>query len=109
RLGSLSLYARSTTSFDDSAKRLADLYATHGAIALLEAQRADQLQRAVASRDVIGQAKGILMERHRITADQAFALLRGASQRLNLKVPDVAESVAATGDFPLIGDASPKQ
>jgi GAF domain-containing protein len=108
RLGSLSLYARSTTSFDDSAKRLADLYATHGAIALMEAQRADQLQRAVASRDVIGQAKGILMERHRITADQAFTLLRGASQRLNLKVADVAESVATTGDFPLIGDASPK-
>ncbi|WP_292988683.1 GAF and ANTAR domain-containing protein [Mycobacterium sp.] len=100
RLGSLSLYARSPVAFDDSAKRLADLYATHGALALLEAQRADQLQRAIASRDLIGQAKGVLMERHRITADQAFALLRGASQRLNVKVADIAESVATTGDLP---------
>ena len=85
RLGSLSLYARSTAAFDDSARRLADLYATHGAIALLEAQRADQLQRAVASRDVIGQAKGILMERHRITSDQAFTLLREPRNGLTSK------------------------
>lgn len=109
RLGSLSLYAHSTAAFDHSAKRMADLYAAHGAIALLEAQRADQLQRAVASRDVIGQAKGILMERHRITADQAFTLLHGASQRLNLKVSVIAESVAATGDFPIAEGPPPTQ
>ncbi len=100
RLGSLSLYARSTAAFDDAAKRLADLYATHGALALLEAQRAHQLQRAIASRDVIGQAKGVLMERHRFTADQEFTLLKGASQRLNLKVTEVARILAATCDFP---------
>jgi GAF domain-containing protein len=109
RLGSLSLYARSAEVFDDSAKRFADLYATHGALALLEAQRADQLQRAIASRDVIGQAKGVLMERHRITAEQAFALLKGASQRLNRKVAEVAELLAATGDLPLVDGPTPEQ
>jgi GAF domain-containing protein len=113
RLGSLSLYARSAEAFDDFAKRFADLYATHGALALLEAQRADQLQRAIASRDVIGQAKGVLMERHRITAEQAFALLKGASQRLNRKVAEVAELLASTGDLPsstaqLLSDDAPE-
>lgn len=106
RLGSLSLYARSPAAFDDSAKRLADLYATHGALALLEAQRYEQLQRAIASRDVIGQAKGVLMERHRVTADQAFELLKGASQKLNLKITDVAEILTATGELPKVHGAS---
>ncbi|BBX47261.1 GAF and ANTAR domain-containing protein [Mycobacterium cookii] len=107
RLGSLSLYARATGAFDDAAKRLADLYATHGALALLEAQRADQFQRAIDSRDVIGQAKGVRMERHRVTADQAFTLLKGASQKLNLKVTEVARSLAATGEFPRVHGATP--
>ena len=105
RLGSLSLYAHSAAAFDDSSKRLADLYATHGAVALLEAQRADQLQRAIVSRDVIGQAKGILMERHRITADQAFTLLKGVSQKLNAKITEVAETLAATGELPYVDGA----
>ena len=58
------------------------------------------LQQAVASRDVIGQAKGILMERERLTADQAFDVLRRASQHVNLKLRDVAERVTETGERP---------
>jgi GAF domain-containing protein len=100
QLGSLSLYGCAPGVFDPTAKRLAELYATHGAIALLEAQRADQLRRALASRDLIGQAKGVLMARHRITADQAFALLTKASQAANRKVVDIAETVAASGELP---------
>lgn len=107
RLGSLSLYARSAAAFDDSAKRFADLYATHGALSLLEARRADQLQRAIASRDVIGQAKGILMERERITADQAFTLLKSASQEFDVKITEVAEILAATGQLPHVDGAEP--
>ena len=53
-----------------------------------------QLSEAVASRDVIGQAKGILMERGRITAAEAFDVLRTASQRLNRKLRDIAEELA---------------
>ncbi|MDG4664852.1 GAF and ANTAR domain-containing protein [Mycobacterium sp. 236(2023)] len=100
RLGSLSLYAESRAAFDNSAKRLAELYATHAAVALLEAQRADQLRRALQSRDVIGQAKGVLMERHRITADAAFAMLDEVSRTTNRKIADVAEILADTGQLP---------
>ncbi|MCP9276809.1 GAF and ANTAR domain-containing protein [Mycolicibacterium arenosum] len=100
RLGSLSLYAGSRGAFDDTARRIADLYATHAAVVLLEAQRTEQLRRALANRDLIGQAKGVLMTRYRITADDAFERLRATSQRTNRKVVVVAEFVAATGDLP---------
>lgn len=100
RLGSLSLYAEASNAFDSTAKRLADLYATHAALALLEAQRTDQLRRALASRDLIGQAKGVLMARHGITADEAFRLLRRASQNLNCKITVVAETVTTAGEVP---------
>jgi AmiR/NasT family two-component response regulator len=50
-----------------------------------------QLRRALATRDVIGQAKGVLMERHGLTSDQAFRRLVEMSQRSNAKLADVAE------------------
>lgn len=49
---------------------------------------------ALASRDVIGQAKGILMERHGVGADEAFTTLRRASNRLNVRLRDIAQRVA---------------
>lgn len=107
RLGSLSLYADAPEAFDATCKRLAELYATHAAVALLDAQRADQLRRALSSRDVIGQAKGVLMERHRITADAAFAMLTEASKNTNRKVTDIAESIAVTGVVPEPGGGAP--
>jgi AmiR/NasT family two-component response regulator len=58
------------------------------------------LKQAIATRDVIGQAKGILMERYRITADEAFDQLRKASQRVNRKVHDLAVDLASTGQWP---------
>jgi len=57
------------------------------------------LETALLTRDVIGQAKGILMERYRITADEAFDRLRTASQHKNRKVRDLAEELASTGDW----------
>lgn len=59
----------------------------------------EHLERALASRDVIGQAKGILMERFHITADDAFEKLRLASQHANRKVTALAEELAATGQW----------
>ena len=53
----------------------------------------DQLAEALESRDVIGQAKGILMERRGISADDAFDTLRRASQALNVKLAQVAETL----------------
>ena len=57
------------------------------------------LEVALLTRDIIGQAKGILMERYRITADEAFELLRTASQHKNRKLRDLAEELASTGDW----------
>jgi AmiR/NasT family two-component response regulator len=57
------------------------------------------MRAAVVNRDLIGQAKGILMERHRITADAAFTLLAAASQRKNVKLTDVAAHLVETGEL----------
>jgi GAF domain-containing protein len=63
-------------------------------------ETARNLQRAVEGRDLIGQAKGILMERHKITAAQAFEMLRDVSQRRNVKLRDVAQTITETGSLP---------
>jgi AmiR/NasT family two-component response regulator len=58
----------------------------------------EELQRALVSNRRIGMAMGILMERHRLTEEQAFDRLRGLSQRSNVKLRDVAEQLIYTGD-----------
>jgi hypothetical protein len=63
--------------------------------------KVDGLQEALLTRDVIGQAKGILMERLHLTPDQAFEQLRLTSQRRNEKVRDIAAELAETGVWPL--------
>jgi AmiR/NasT family two-component response regulator len=57
------------------------------------------LQQALLSRDVIGQAKGILMERLKVTPEVAFDVLREASSRLNVKLRELARQVAETGEL----------
>ena len=76
------------------------LFAVHATVAMAGARSLHQLQIAMDSRDVIGQAKGMLMERFKITADQAFGLLIKASAEAGIKVRDVAEVFAATGEGP---------
>lgn len=100
RLGSLSLYAPTAEAFTGAATRLAGLYATHAALALADAQRTEQLHRVIANRDVIGQAKGILMATRGLRAEEAFDVLVTTSQRLNRKLVEVAEVLAATGALP---------
>jgi GAF domain-containing protein len=100
RLGSLSLYGSGPNGYHEHELHIASLLATHAAVAIADALREEHLTRAIANRDVIGQAKGILMERHRITADEAFALLTRASQTCNRKLADVAEELTATGALP---------
>lgn len=62
--------------------------------------REENLRAALRSRELIGQAQGILMERERITGDQAFALLRESSQHLNVKLREVAQRLIETGETP---------
>jgi GAF domain-containing protein len=106
-LGTLSLYAEDLCAFDDHHEQIATLLATLAVLALAEAQRADQLHTALRNRDVIGQAKGILMERHRITADTAFRYLAQASQAVNMKLTGVALHLVDTGELLSAGPASP--
>ncbi|MGK5111373.1 MULTISPECIES: ANTAR domain-containing protein [unclassified Geodermatophilus] len=61
--------------------------------------RAEGLQRALVSNRRIGMAMGILMERYRLTEEQAFDRLRDLSQRSNIKLREVAEQLVNTGDI----------
>jgi GAF domain-containing protein len=99
-LGALSLYADQATAFNDLHERVTILLATFAALALAEAQHADQMHDALGNRDIIGQAKGILMERHGITADAAFSVLSRISQAENLKVAEIARRFVETGRLP---------
>jgi GAF domain-containing protein len=99
-LGALNLYSDQAKAFDDESEQVGLLFATHAAIAMAGAQREQQLRVAISGRDIIGQAKGILMERYKLTADQAFAVLTQASSESNIKLRDVAETLAGTGEVP---------
>jgi hypothetical protein len=96
----LNLYSKGVDAFDDDARSLGSVFAAHAAVALSTALHDEQMDAALQSRDVIGQAKGILMAREGLTADQAFDMLRRASQRLNVKLRELAEEVAYTGEPP---------
>ena len=61
--------------------------------------KVEQLEAGLRTRGTIGQAQGILMERHKITADEAFAMLRVRSQNLNVKLARLAEHLASTGEL----------
>jgi anti-anti-sigma regulatory factor len=98
--GALNIYARSAGGLGDTARLTALLLATHASLALayttateLADLDAQHLRAAIESRDVIGQAKGILMARQGLTADEAFDLLRRTSQDLNVKLVDLARSL----------------
>ncbi len=102
RIGALNLSAGKRGAFRDGgqARLLGAVFAAHASIGLTAALTADQLKQALASRDVIGQAKGILMERHRLSADEAFAELRRVSVNHNRKLREVAAELVATGLLP---------
>ncbi|MER5265373.1 GAF and ANTAR domain-containing protein [Actinosynnema sp. NPDC002837] len=99
-LGALNLYSPDTRAFDEESEHVGLLFAGHAAVALATAQEREHLADAVQTRDLIGQAKGILMERHRLTADQAFSVLVRASQQSNLKLRVLAERLTRTGQLP---------
>ncbi|SCF13063.1 GAF domain-containing protein [Micromonospora coriariae] len=98
-LGALNLYSSQRHAFDDDSAHVGLLFAAHAAVAMSGAQQLEQLNRANSVRDVIGQAKGILMERHKLTADQAFTVLARASQNTNTRLIDLARHLTATGEL----------
>ena len=86
----LNLYAHDAGVFDEHARILAGLFGAQAALLFYGAENAGHLQRAVDSRDLIGQAKGIIMERFTLDDDGAFALLVQSSQETNMKLVEVA-------------------
>jgi hypothetical protein len=102
RLGALNLYSFAPDGFTAADPDIALVLAAHASTALVGTKavtaaelEAAQLKEALASRDVIGQAKGILMERRGISAAEAFDVLRSASQSLNVKLAQLAETLAS--------------
>jgi GAF domain-containing protein len=100
RMGTLTAYSRTAHAFDEGAEAIARVLATLAALSLAEAGRTANLRRALENRDLIGQAKGVLMASRRITADAAFAILAKHSQDTNQKLALVAAHVAETGALP---------
>ncbi len=99
-LGALSLYARATQAFHEQDHDVGVIFSAQAASALAATRRITNLNRALDTRETIGQAQGILMERHRMTADQAWEHLKTASQNLNVKLAELARTIALTGEEP---------
>ncbi len=92
-MGALNLYSKTVGAFDEEAHAIGSVFATHASVAIAGARMSAQKDEAIRSRDVIGQAKGILMAQKNISEDEAFDILRRASQRMNIKLREVAERI----------------
>lgn len=99
-LGALSLYAREPNSFDDEDELVGGAFATHAGTALMHVELEANLRTGLQTREEIGRAVGILMERHRVTAAAAFDMLVVASQHAHRKLRDVASWMNETGEDP---------
>jgi len=111
--GALNIYARQPDAFDEASRTAAARFGPYAAVAagtMYAYQNArtmaDNLQVALESRAVIDQAKGVLMERYKLTPDQAFQLLAQASMHANTKVRDIAEHLVRTGELPAAAQRS---
>jgi len=89
-MGALNVYAEEANVFDNDSKTIGLIFAAHSSVAWNSARRDEQFKNALASRDVIGQAKGMIMERYGVDAVQAFELLRKLSQDSNVPLIKVA-------------------
>jgi transcriptional regulator with GAF, ATPase, and Fis domain len=99
-IGALNIYSRAGAGFGDDEHRTAGIIGNHGATLVATTQALigvtnlnEQLRAALVSREIIGEAKGIIMERQTCTRDEAFDILRRASQRENRKLRDLAEEL----------------
>jgi ANTAR domain len=92
-------YATGPASLSPYAE-IAEAIADHASLALKAALERDNLTRAMTARHRVGLAQGILMVRHQLTADQAFALLKRESQNTHVKLRAIAQTVIQTGDLP---------
>lgn len=100
RLGALNFHAERAGSFTEESVEVGLVFAAHTTVAWNSMRRQQQFQSALASRDIIGQAKGILMERFDINAVAAFELLARLSQQSNVKIAEIAQRLIAADHPP---------
>jgi len=89
-MGALNVYAEEPRAFGKASRDIGLIFAAHTSVAWNSARRDEQFRRALASRDTIGQAKGMIMERYGVDAVQAFEVLRKLSQDSNIPLVQVA-------------------
>ncbi|MGZ5363829.1 MAG: GAF and ANTAR domain-containing protein [Mycobacterium sp.] len=94
-MGALNVYADEPNVFGDESRNIGLAFAAHSSVALNSARRDEQFKNALASRDVIGQAKGMIIERYGVDAVRAFELLRKLSQDSNVPLIKVATQLVA--------------
>lgn len=94
-MGALNVYSEEPNVFDSESRNIGLVFAAHSSVAWNSARRDEQFKRALSSRDVIGQAKGMIMERYDVDAVQAFELLRKLSQDSNVPLIRVATELVA--------------
>ncbi|MER5786815.1 GAF and ANTAR domain-containing protein [Streptomyces sp. NPDC001980] len=98
-LGALNIYSRRPGAFTEASELAGWLLASHAAVAFSSARTQAQMEQAVATRHLIGEAMGILMGSHRLTEEQAFDVLRRYSQENNVKLREVARRVCDQGSL----------
>jgi len=103
RLGALNLYWTQPAVYTSDDLAYVSIFAVHAAVALAAALQDAQLNTALDARKVIGQAQGILMERHNLSVQQSFEVLRRYSMNHNLKLRDVAQQLVDTRQLPPLG------
>ncbi|MEZ0342139.1 GAF and ANTAR domain-containing protein [Mycobacterium sp. pV006] len=94
--GALNLFSTEVNAFGAGDETIGTVLAAHAAAAIMASRNTEQLESALATRDRIGQAKGIIMERYNVTDVAAFEMLRKLSQDSNVKLAEVAERVIDT-------------
>jgi GAF domain-containing protein len=94
--GALNLFSFKPGVWDTEAETIGSVFAAHAAAAILAGRHGEQMQSALSSRDRIGQAKGIIMERFGVDDVRAFELLRTLSQENQMKLVDIAQRIIDT-------------
>lgn len=96
--GALNLFGFQPNVFTGESEAIGSVLAAHAAAAIIASRHGEQLSSALTSRDLIGQAKGIIMERFNVDAVRAFEMLRQLSQSSNTRLADIAQRVIDTRD-----------
>lgn len=94
-MGALNIYSEEPNVFGQVSRDMGLIFAAHSSVAWNAARRDEQFKRALASRDTIGQAKGMIMERYGVDSVQAFEVLRKLSQDSNVPLLQVATELVA--------------